>query len=192
MAAIAIDEMKTSHFTQGLVAVGVVVVVVMLYRPVLRAMVMPAETRAAWVEPLATVGTEWAHVAEIPPLEQIPPVSRGKCEVVEQADAQKRKLLAVYRSGKGKYGVMRQFPTVEGKWISAWLLAEDGRLRYVRDRTHDDGGTPLDVETSEVKGVRVGFSSAWKFVEGEPTAKDSPILILELDVAGRSEPVKFY
>lgn len=164
----------------------------LLYRPVAKWIVMPAETRASWVEPLVTVGTGLHGRRDIPPLDRLPPEFRETYPpLVTKANEQKRRFWTTYMSGIGRYGLWQRYSTVEGAWIYIWLLAEDGALRYVHDHTRDGGAAATAVDTYTPKSAQLGFFRDGKFVQGAPASDDSPILVIQLDI-GRYDPVRFY
>lgn len=164
----------------------------LVYRPIAKWVVTPSETRAPWVEALATYKTGFDGISEIQPLDRASPVFREMhMEAILDANEQKRRLWTTYKSGQGRYGVLRRYSTVEGAFIYTWLLAEDGRLRYIHDRTRDGGAAATAVDTYTPISARMGFMRDEKFIEGEPAAEDSPILVIQLDI-GRYSPARVY
>ena len=172
-------------------AIGVLILAFVLYRPIAKWAVMPSDTHASWVEPLATEGTGLCRVSELWPASFQLPEMQERYSPLIKANEQKRHLLATYFAGKGRYGLFRRYSTVEGAWIYTWLLVKDGHLRYVHDHTRDGGAPATAVDTSIPKSVRVGFLRDGEFVEGAPGPKDSPIVVIELDI-GRYDPARFY
>lgn len=174
------------------IKIGVLIIAFAIYRPIARWWVTPPETRAVWVEPLAT----WGHIAETSPLD---PIRQEKVYLaVSKSNEQKHRLWEVFTSGKGHYGLATRYSTVEGAWIYTWLLAEDGKLRYVHDHTRDGGGMGTTylapgtgVDIYAVRNARLGFLREGNFIEGQPGHDNSPILVLEIDI-GRSAPERFY
>ena len=169
------------------IVIGILLLLFFLYRPVAKWMVMPAETRASWVEPLATVGTGLHSQNEYSTIR-----SFDDPAIIAKANEQKRRLLAIHALGKGKYGLFMRYCTIEGDWIYIWLLAEDGKLRYVHDHTRDMGSPPTAVDTYTSQSARLGFMRKGKFVEGEPGPKDSLVLVIQLDESIRSGGAIFY
>lgn len=172
--------MKNAPYIR-LVAMGIVLAL-LLYKPVKRLAMTPLAVHSSWVEPHRKnpFGQRWGELE----------VGDGKTareyygdnavDAIEPMNEQKRRLFATYRKGQGKMGISHRYGTVEGDPIFTWLLVENGSARFVEDDTHDTWGSRT-VATHTLKGIRLGFMRDGKFVEGEPAATDSPIVVLELD-----------
>lgn len=152
---------------------------------------MPAETRASWVHPLATSETGLYSVRELPRSKVQHPTMDDRYSSLEEANEQKRDFISTYYSGEGKSGLLRRYSTVEGARIYSWLLVDEGKLKYVKDSTRDGGAAATAVDSYVPKALRVGFLKDGKFIEGEPSANDSIVIVIELDI-GRHYNVKFY
>ena len=173
------------------VAIAILIAAFVVYRPIARWAVTPSETRAPWVEQLATIGSGFHGHAECSPSLLLDPFSRESYgPIIVASNEQKRRLWEIYTSKKGRYGLASRYSTVEGAWIYNWLLVEDGKLRFIHDHTRDGGAPATAVETYTLKGARLGFLSDSKFIEGQPGADDSPILVFELDT-GRRKSARF-
>ncbi len=79
-----------------------------------------------------------------------------------------------------------------------WLLLQDGKATWIEDTNPSGKARPFWPRIYPVKTIRLGFIESShapdyfkKFVEGEPTPKDSPIIVFELDV-GKREKEYFY
>jgi hypothetical protein len=167
--------------------VGTLLLLWVIYRPVTHFFCLPSAVRASWVEPLATAGTRWRHPSELPTHgEDARKVYRDEdAEVVFKASEQKRRFFAALKAAKGNMGLLRRYSTVEGDPIAEWLLVQDGRLTVVHDSSRDDGAPPWAVYVSAPLEFKLGFMRAHNFVEGEPSATDSPVIVFHFKVPNR-------
>ena len=174
------------------IAIGTLLLAFVVYRPIAKWAITPSDTRAAWVEPIATFGTGLHGQVELPPFDRQPPVYGEMYSAIAiKANEQKRRLWTTYTSGSGRYGLFHRYSTVEGAWIYQWLLAEDGRLRFIRDTTRDGGAPATAVHSYVPTKAGIGFLRDGTFIEGEPGPEDSPILVIQMDI-GRYDPARFY
>ncbi len=152
------------------VTTAILITAFVVYRPIAKWAVTPSETRAPWVERLATYGTGFHSHYETAPLHLLGP---DNLKIVSQSNEQKRHLWEIYTSGKGCYGLASHYSTVEGARIYTWLLVEDGKLRFIHDHTQDGGAPATAVDTYTLKGARLGFLRDYKFIEGQPGKENS-------------------
>ena len=99
---------------------------------------------------------------------------------IYKASELKRRFYATLKASKGKMGLSRQYSTAEGQPIFDWLLVQDGKLTYVNDSSGDGGAPPWAVSICTPLEFKLGFFREHKFVEGEPSATDSPIIVFEM------------
>lgn len=171
---------------------ALVLIVFFIYRPVVKWIVSPWDTRASWVEPLATFGSGVHSNPEFPPFARLRPGMEEEQKLILKSNKQKLKVIETFKAGKGRYGVLQRHSTVEGAWIYTWLIANEGKLTYIRDTTRDGGAPPWSVHSYPVKSFRIGHIEKSKFVEGIPTETDSPMIVLELDTDRYGGPSRFY
>ena len=167
--------------------IGSIVLALLLYKPVKRLMMTPFAVHSSWVEPHRK--SPFGRVRELGVADD--ETARGKygdgvVDGIEQVNAQKRRLFAIYQKGQGKMGISCRYSTVEGDPIFTWLLVEDGNARFVDDDTYDTWGS-RKVATHPLKSMRLGFTRDGKFVEGEPAPADSPVIVIELAYEGGRE-----
>ena len=182
-------EIKDMKRTE--IIIGILVVIFIAYRPVVKWFSMPSVTRADWVESLATLGIGAARANELPPWDGHSQENQRDYSAIVKANDQKRHLMEVFNSGKGHYGLLQRYSTVEGQPIYSWLIVEDGKMKFIEDCTRDGGAPPTAIHVSTPKSVRVGFYRNGKFIESTPSSQDSPVRIIQLDI-GKYDLVKFY
>ena len=116
----------------------------------------------------------------------------AKLDPIYKASEQKRKIYATFKAGKGKMGLSRRLSTAEGQPIFDWLLVQDGKITCVEDDSRDNGAFPWDVSTHTPLEFKVGFFRGHKFVEGDPSPTDSPIIVFQMLIHKFGDKVYFY
>jgi hypothetical protein len=162
--------------------VGILLLAWIIYRPVTHFLCVPSAVRASWVEPLATTGTRFYHQRELFTGGEEALKVWDELEPVFSANDQKRKLFATVKSGVGSRGLLRRYSTVEGRPILAWVLVQDGRITFVKDCSRDGGAPPWAVYKRVPLDFSLGFMRENKFVEGEPSPADSPVIVFQIQV----------
>ncbi|MEA3189093.1 MAG: hypothetical protein QOD99_2923 [Chthoniobacter sp.] len=170
---------------RGAKIIGLLLLLWIIYRPVTHFFCLPGAVRSSWVEPLATAGTGYRHQDELFTGGEEARKVYDNAEPVFKASDQKRRLFATLNAGKGSMGLFRRYSTVEGDPIFEWLLVQDGKLTYVRDSSRDDGARPWAIHVSTPLDFKLGFMQHSKFIEGEPSPTDSPVIVFRLKVPNR-------
>jgi hypothetical protein len=158
-----------------------VILVLLFYKPVKRLVTTPSAVHASWVE--AHRPNPVGRVRELGVIDGKTVKEQygdSLVDAIEHVNEQKRRLYAAYRKGEGKMGLSFRYSTVEGDPIFTWLLVEDGIARFIKDSTRDVWGSAEGVAIHALKTMRLGFMQKGRFVEGEPTPADSPVIVLEL------------
>lgn len=173
---------------------GVLLLLWIIYRPITHFFCLPWAVHASWVKPVRNPSTlGFAGHGEI--------YTSGKgarelygttLNPIYEASELKRRFYAILKAGKGKMGLSRRYSTVEGSPIFEWLLVQDGKLSFVEDTSNDGGAPPWAVSIYAPLEFKLGFFREHKFVEGEPAATDSPIIVFQMLIHKFGDTIYFH
>jgi len=122
----------------------------------------------------------------------LPDEDTNVLNLVFKANDQKRKLYTMYTTGKGEYGLSRQYSTVEADPIETWLLVQDSKVTFIKDSSHDGGAPPYAIHTRTPLKIKLGYLHDRKFIEGEPASTDSPVIVFKLIDPKTDESLQIY
>ena len=186
--------MKTKHMKTFGKVIGVLLLLWIIYRPVTHFFCLPWAVHSSWVEPVRRAmdfgfpGGGEIFTGGMKVREQY----GARLDPIYKASEMKQRFYATLKARKGKMGLSRRLSTAEGQPIFDWLLVQDGKLTYVKDSSGDNGAPPWAVSTHTPLEFKLGFFRSHKFVEGEPTSTDSPIIVFQMLIHKYGDKDYFY
>jgi len=157
----------------------IAIVIFFLFRPVIHSLLLPWAIRTTPTEQLSY---KFPARRELFTGGQNPKDVYGDFyREIDIENNKKRNVYRAYISQNGKTGLSRSYSTVEGRPIFTWLLIDNGKARFISDSSNDGGAPPWAINEFVPQTIKLGFFREGNFIEGEPSATDSPLIVLQVE-----------